>query len=281
MKLGRKFLSGWAVGLPKIFGVSCFKLQTWDWPKSWRYTKFQVPPGVFDHVPRAPKLEHLQACWPVVGHLRSSGDVVKRPRRDLKLGIPSGFGPISSLEFEAWDPEKFGQPYCTLQACISHEFRIYAIGFCKPLNLFTDRDQCMSADQYISHLFHNLLLFIILLSLTNNRIVREGPGPRGIWGRVQGVGLVQGVTRSGLVCDTPSARSADAREARFLVESSFKTILWQEFQFLLVIRCGQKTADSDLCKLYFQVISADWFKHTLALDYSTYCNRISNNNKLI
>ena len=49
-------------------------------------------------------------------------------------------------------------------------------------------------------------------------MVREELGPRGIWGRVHGVGLVQGVTRSGLVCDTPSARSADAREARFLVE---------------------------------------------------------------
>ena len=36
------------------------------------------------------------------------------------------------------------------------------------------------------------------------------------------MGLVQGVTRSGLVCDTPSARSADAREARFLVELNIK-----------------------------------------------------------
>ena len=57
-----------------------------------------------------------------------------------------------------------------------------------------------------------------VLSFNNNRIAREEPGPRGIWGRVQGVGLVQRVTRSGLVCDSPSARSADAREARFLVE---------------------------------------------------------------
>ena len=55
-------------------------------------------------------------------------------------------------------------------------------------------------------------------SFNNNRIAREEPGPRGIWGRVQGVGLVQGVTRSGLVCGTPSARSADAREARFIGE---------------------------------------------------------------
>ena len=53
-------------------------------------------------------------------------------------------------------------------------------------------------------------------------MVREELSPRGIWGRVHGVGLVQGVTRSGLVCDTPSARSADAREARFLVEYEVK-----------------------------------------------------------
>ena len=58
----------------------------------------------------------------------------------------------------------------------------------------------------------------LTISFNNNQIAREEPGPRGIWGRVQGVDLVQGVTRSGLVCDTPSARSADAREARFLVE---------------------------------------------------------------
>ena len=50
--------------------------------------------------------------------LWSSEDVVKRPWRDLKFGIPSGFGPISSLEFEAWDSEKFGQLYCTVSYAI-------------------------------------------------------------------------------------------------------------------------------------------------------------------
>ena len=39
-----------------------------------------------------------------------------------------------------------------------------------------------------------------LLSFFNNRIVGGGLAPRGIWGRVQGMGLVQGVTTSGLVC---------------------------------------------------------------------------------
>ena len=53
-----------AVGLSKFFRVSCFKLQTWDWSKSWRYTNFQVPPGTFDHVCRAPKVSTTgqQAC---------------------------------------------------------------------------------------------------------------------------------------------------------------------------------------------------------------------------
>ena len=45
------------------------------------------------------------------GCFRGFTDVVERPRMDLKLGIPSQFGPILSLEFEARDPEKFGQPY--------------------------------------------------------------------------------------------------------------------------------------------------------------------------
>ena len=66
------------------------------------------------------------------------------------------------------------------------------------------------------------LITLCKISFNNNRIARGEPGPRGIWGRVQGVGLVQRVTRSGLVCDSPSARSADAREARFLVEFHLK-----------------------------------------------------------
>ena len=53
-------------------------------------------------------------------------------------------------------------------------------------------------------------------------MVREGLAPRGVRGQVQGVGLVQGLTRSGLVGGSPSARSADAREARFLVECKLK-----------------------------------------------------------
>ena len=46
------------------------------------------------------------------GHPRTSGNMVKRQPRTPKLGIHSYFGPISRVEFENWDPENFGQPYC-------------------------------------------------------------------------------------------------------------------------------------------------------------------------
>ena len=36
----------------------------------------------------------------VSGHLWGSADMVKRPLMDLKPGVPSRFGPISSFEFE-------------------------------------------------------------------------------------------------------------------------------------------------------------------------------------
>ena len=49
-------------------------------------------------------------------------------------------------------------------------------------------------------------------------MVRGGLAPRGIWGRVQGVGQVAWVNTRPLVCDSPSARSAVAREARFIGE---------------------------------------------------------------
>ena len=62
------------------------------------------------------------------------------------------------------------------------------------------------------------MLFILQKSFFNNQIVGEGLGPRGIWGRVQGVGQVASVNTRPLVCDSPSARSAVAREARFIGE---------------------------------------------------------------
>ena len=40
-------------------------------------------------------------------------------------------------------------------------------------------------------------------SLINNWIVREGLGPRGIWGLVQGVGLMGWVNTRPQVCGTP------------------------------------------------------------------------------
>ena len=44
------------------------------------------------------------------GRLRHSGDVVKRWPRDLKLGRHSGYGPITRMAIENWDPQKFRQP---------------------------------------------------------------------------------------------------------------------------------------------------------------------------
>ena len=49
-------------------------------------------------------------------------------------------------------------------------------------------------------------------------MVREELAPRGFWGRVQGVGLIGWVNTRPMVRGTPSARSADAREARFIGE---------------------------------------------------------------
>ena len=49
-------------------------------------------------------------------------------------------------------------------------------------------------------------------------MVREELAPRGFWGRVQGVGLIDWVNTRPMACGTPSARSADAREARFIGE---------------------------------------------------------------
>ena len=38
--------------------------------------------------------------------------MIKRPQRDLNLGTPSHFSPISSLGFGEYDPNNFGQPLC-------------------------------------------------------------------------------------------------------------------------------------------------------------------------
>ena len=64
-------------------------------------------------------------------------------------------------------------------------------------------------------------------------MVREELAPRGFWGRVQGVGLIDWVNTRPMVRGTPSARSADAREARFIGECILK---YQN----AVILCKQK-----------------------------------------
>ena len=55
-------------------------------------------------------------------------------------------------------------------------------------------------------------LYYTTLSLSNNRMVRGGLVPRGIWGWIQGVGLVKGVTRSG---DTPYGMASGGQEEPF------------------------------------------------------------------
>ena len=74
------------------------------------YAKFQVKPRLFYHVRSAPKTSGLPIKMASGGRFRGSTDMVKRPQMDLKLGIPSWFGPIPSLELKTCDPEKFGQP---------------------------------------------------------------------------------------------------------------------------------------------------------------------------
>ena len=62
-------------------------------------------------------------------------------------------------------------------------------------------------------------------------MVRGGLAPRGFWEWVQGVGLIVWVNTRPMVCDSPSARSAVAREARFICEyfvsDVFFSFLWE------------------------------------------------------
>ena len=61
-------------------------------------------------------------------------------------------------------------------------------------------------------------------------MVREELAPKGFWGRVQGVGLIDWVNTRPMVRGTPSARSADAREARFIGEF-YKQLNFVEYFF--------------------------------------------------
>ena len=49
-----------------------------------------------------------------------------------------------------------------------------------------------------------------------------------IWGRVQGVGQVAWINTRPLICGSPSARSADVREARFICELTYKICMAAE-----------------------------------------------------
>ena len=56
-------LGTWTVGLAKFFGVSTFKLHSWDWPKIRVYTKFRGLRLIFYHVARGSKT-------PTQGHFK-------------------------------------------------------------------------------------------------------------------------------------------------------------------------------------------------------------------
>ena len=99
-----------AVGLPKFFRVTCFKLQTWVWLKSWRYTKFQVPPGMFDYICRAPKLEHLQACWPVVDTFGALGTWSNVPGGTWNLVYLQDLGQSQVWSLKHETPKNLGSP---------------------------------------------------------------------------------------------------------------------------------------------------------------------------
>ena len=60
-----------------------------------------------------------------------------------------------------------------------------------------------------------LVLAFFQLSLSNNRMGGESLKNETSLGRVQGVELMEWANTRPLVCGTPSARSKDAREARY------------------------------------------------------------------
>ena len=81
--------------------------QTPNWKLAQNVKVYQVssPSEVVLPRPQSPEDDHQRPSLEVsqmtfLYWLRGSADVVKRPPMDLKLGIPSRFGPISSLEFE-------------------------------------------------------------------------------------------------------------------------------------------------------------------------------------
>ena len=101
----------YALGQPKIFGVSFLKPQTGEWTKLWRCAKFYGYSRDISPLLRSPEDKHFTYTKASVGCFRGSANVIKRPLRDVNLGTPSHFGPISNLGFEEWDPKNSGQPY--------------------------------------------------------------------------------------------------------------------------------------------------------------------------
>ena len=78
-------------------------IQTLNWKLAKNMKVCQVSSQSEVVLPRPPQCP--EDVWPTYkdglgDRFRGSTDVVKRPRMDLKLGIPSRFGPISSLKHE-------------------------------------------------------------------------------------------------------------------------------------------------------------------------------------
>ena len=70
-----------------------------------------------------------------------------------------------------------------------------------------------------------------------------GLASRGIWGQVQGVTLIGLVNTRPMVCDTPSARSADAR---FIGEFSYKGIIMDPIQAVECYLRGRQTSNQGI-----------------------------------
>ena len=80
--------------------IWCLNPQTPKWRLAQKVKVYQVSgPGTLDHVCRAVKTSTLPIKKDSVSCFPGSVDVIKHPWMDLKLGAPSRFGPIFSLEF--------------------------------------------------------------------------------------------------------------------------------------------------------------------------------------
>ena len=90
-----------------------------------------IPSEVVLPRPQSPEDDHLPLTMASGGRLRGSAGVVKRPRMELKLGIPSRFGPISNLEMRNETQKNLGSPTAYVTAFILIDSLAFCIGFKK------------------------------------------------------------------------------------------------------------------------------------------------------